>query len=291
MECYLCPHRCGADRGNGIFGSCGMGLEPVVARAYLHMWEEPVISGTKGSGTIFFSGCNLHCVFCQNYDISSKNFGKEIGTGRLRQIYFELIDKGAHNINLVTPTHFTKAILETLQQPLPVPVVWNSSGFETIDTLKHLQGKIQIYLPDLKYYDDATAIRYSNAYDYFHITTTAIKEMYRQVGDYEIDQNGLMKKGVIIRHLIMPGRLDDTRKIIDWVAANFKPGQVMFSLMHQYVPCGKAADYPEINRTITQDEYEEAELYLMESAIEDGFVQESASADKNFVPIWDLTGV
>lgn len=291
MECYLCPHRCGADRENGIFGSCGMGALPVVARAHLHQWEEPVISGTKGSGTVFFSGCNLHCVYCQNYDISHKNFGKEISVERLREIYLELIAQGAHNINLVTPTHFTDSILKSLQEPLAVPVVWNTSGFEVPSTLKKLQGKVQIYLPDLKYSDDLAAIKYSNAYDYFHITTTAIKEMYRQVGNYEINDDGLMTKGVIIRHLLLPGRLEDTKKIIDWVAANFQPGQVMFSLMHQYIPCGRAAEYPELNRTVTQEEYEQAELYLMESPIEDGFVQEETSADKNFVPIWDLTGV
>ncbi|MCQ2362313.1 MAG: radical SAM protein, partial [Acidaminococcaceae bacterium] len=164
-------------------------------------------------------------------------------------------------------------------------------GFEVPSTLKKLQGKVQIYLPDLKYSDDLAAIKYSNAYDYFHITTTAIKEMYRQVGNYEINDDGLMTKGVIIRHLLLPGRLEDTKKIIDWVATNFQPGQVMFSLMHQYIPCGRAAEYPELNRTVTQEEYEQAELYLMESPIEDGFVQEETSADKNFVPIWDLTGV
>lgn len=291
MECYVCPHRCGADRKNGIFGSCHMRWLPVVARAHLHMWEEPVISGTKGSGTVFFSGCNLHCVFCQNYEISAEDFGKEISIQRLKEIYQELIAKGAHNINLVTPTHFTEAILESLAEPLPVPVVWNTSGFETLDTLKKLEGKVQIYLPDLKYADDKAAIKYSNAYDYFRIATSAIKEMYHQVGDYQINEEGLMTKGVIIRHLLMPGMLDNTKRIIDWVAETFQPGQVMFSLMHQYVPCGRAAEFPEINRTVSEDEYEAAELYLMESNIEDGFVQEKEAADKNFVPIWDLTGV
>jgi len=291
MECYVCPHRCGADRKNGIFGSCGMGWNPVVARAHLHMWEEPVISGNRGSGTVFFSGCNLHCVFCQNYDISSKNFGKEISVERLKEIYAELIAKGAHNINLVTPTHFTEAILESLDKPLPVPVVWNTSGFETVDTLRKLRGKVQIYLPDLKYSDDKSAIKYSNAYDYFSITTRAIKKMYNQVGDYQLDRDGVMTKGVIIRHLMLPGYLENTKTIIDWVGNNFKPGQVMFSLMHQYVPCGRVGEFPELNRTITEDEYEAAELYLMESKVEDGFVQEKDSADKNFVPIWDLTGV
>ena len=275
----------------GCFGSCGVGLAPIVARAGLHMWEEPVISGTKGSGTVFFSGCNLHCVFCQNYDISCKGFGKEITIERLKEIYHELIAQGAHNINLVTPTHFTEAVLQSLDEPLPVPVVYNTSGFETQDTLRRLKGKVQIYLPDLKYSDDMAAIKYSNAPYYFRIATEAIKEMYNQVGDYHIDDNGIMTKGVIIRHLIMPGMPDNTKRIIDWVAANFKPGQLMFSLMHQYVPCGRANEYPEINRKVTDEEYKELESYLLQSTIEDGFVQEGDAACKDFIPCFDGTGV
>ena len=275
----------------GCFGSCGVGLAPIVARAGLHMWEEPVISGTKGSGTVFFSGCNLHCVFCQNYDISCKGFGKEITIERLKEMYHELIAQGAHNINLVTPTHFTEAVLQSLAEPLPVPVVYNTSGFETQDTLRRLKGKVQIYLPDLKYSDDMAAIKYSNAPYYFRIATEAIKEMYNQVGDYHIDDNGIMTKGVIIRHLIMPGMPDNTKRIIDWIAANFKPGQVMFSLMHQYVPCGRANEYPEITRKVTDEEYKELESYLLQSTIEDGFVQEGDAACKDFIPCFDGTGV
>ena len=294
--CYVCPHRCGVDRpenmadteGERYFGSCGCGMQPIVARAGLHMWEEPCISGSKGSGTVFFSGCNLHCVFCQNYDISCKGFGKEITIERLQEIYQELIAKGAHNINLVTPTHFTEAVIKSLEKPLPVPVVYNTSGFETQDTLRRLKGKVQIYLPDLKYSDDVAAIKYSNAPYYFRI---AIKEMYRQVGDYELDENGLLKKGVVIRHLILPGMLDNSKRVIDWVANTFKPGQVMFSLMHQYVPCGRAAEYPEINRKVTDEEYAEVEAYLMASTIEDGFVQEGEAACEDFIPCFDGTGV
>lgn len=295
--CYVCPHRCGVDRPenmadtNGCFGSCGVGLASIVARAGLHMWEEPIISGTKGSGTVFFSGCNLHCVFCQNYDISHNGFGKEITIARLKEIYHELIAKGAHNINLVTPTHFTEAVLKSLDEPLPVPVVYNTSGFETQDTLRRLKGKVQIYLPDLKYSDDIAAIKYSNAPNYFRTATEAIKEMYRQVGDYHISDDGIMTKGVIIRHLIMPGMLDNSKRVIDWVASTFKPGQVMFSLMHQYIPCGRAADYPEINRKVTDAEYKELENYLMASTIEDGFVQEGDSACEDFIPCFDGSGV
>ena len=298
--CYVCPHRCGVDRPESMhdtnpehyFGSCGGGMQPIVARAGLHMWEEPIISGTKGSGTVFFSGCNLHCVFCQNYDISHRDgFGKEITIERLKEIYQELIAQGAHNINLVTPTHFTEAVIQSLDAPLPVPVVYNTSGFETQDTLRRLKGKVQIYLPDLKYSDDMAAIKYSNAPSYFRITTEAIKEMHKQVGDYKINDDGIMTSGVLIRHLIMPGMIENTKGVIDWVAKTFKPGQVMFSLMRQYIPCGRAAEYPEINRTVTDEEYAELESYLMNSTIEDGFVQEGEAACKDFIPTFDGTGV
>jgi putative pyruvate formate lyase activating enzyme len=275
----------------GVFGSCGCGMLPIVARAGLHMWEEPCISGTRGSGTVFFSGCNLHCVFCQNYDISCKGFGKEISVARLCEIYMELIAKGAHNINLVTPTHFTEAVLQSLAEPLPVPVVYNTSGFETQDTLRRLQGRVQIYLPDLKYSDDMAAIRYSNAPYYFRTATAAIKEMYRQVGAYELDADGMLVKGVVIRHLILPGMLENTKRVIDWVASTFSPGKVLFSLMHQYVPCGRAAEYPELNRKLTEEEYAEAEDYLLASSIEDGFVQEGDAACEDFIPCFDGTGV
>ena len=193
------------DRNGKMFGSCGCGMQPIVARAGLHMWEEPIISGTRGSGTVFFSGCNLHCVFCQNFGISHNQIGKEITIDRLKEIYQELIAKGAHNINLVTPTHFTEAVIQSLEEPLPVPVVYNTSGYEVWTTLQRLKGKVDIYMPDLKYSDDMAALKYSNAYDYFRITTEAIKEMHHQVGDYVIDDDGIMQKGVLIRHLIMPG--------------------------------------------------------------------------------------
>lgn len=297
--CYVCPHRCGVDRPEsihdttGTFGSCGVGMLPMVSLAAPHLWEEPVISGTdgKGSGAVFFTGCNLHCVFCQNYDITSRMIGKEISVGRLKEIYRELIDKGVHNINLVTPTHFTEAVLQSLDEPLPVPVVYNTSGFETIDTLRRLEGKVQIWLPDLKWSDDQAAIKYSNAWNYWQIARDAILEMYRQVGPYEIGDDGLLRKGVLIRHLIMPGFVENSKAVIDWVAETFQPGQVLFSLMHQYIPCGNAAKYPEINRKVSDEEYREIQDYLFASGIEDGFVQEGEAASGDFVPTWDLTGV
>ncbi len=295
--CYVCPHRCGVDRPQsinsegGIFGSCGCGLQPIVARAGLHMWEEPCISGTRGSGTVFFSGCNLHCVFCQNQKISSGSVGREITVKRLREIYYELIAQGAHNINLVTPTHFAEAVIESLQEPLTVPVVYNTSGFEALDTLRRLEGKIQIYMPDLKYANDISAIKYSNAPYYFRTATQAIKEMYRQVGPYKLDNDGIMKSGVLIRHLILPGQVEDTKKIIDWIAQNFKPGQIMFSLMRQYIPCGRAQEFPEINRKVSDDEYGELEDYLLHSSVEDGFLQEKTAASEDFIPCFDESGV
>ena len=294
--CYICPHRCGVDRpetmsSSGTFGSCGCGMKPIVARAGLHMWEEPCISGTRGSGTVFFSGCNLHCVFCQNYKISCEGFGKEITIPHLQKIYHDLIAQGAHNINLVTPTHFTQAIIESLKEKLSVPVVYNTSGFETIDTLRKLQGKVQIYLPDFKYSDNLAAIKYSNAPDYFRITAAAIKEMHRQTGDYRIDDEGILQSGVVIRHLILPGLVDNSKRVIDWVAETFKPGQVLFSLMHQYIPCGDAAKYPEINRTVSKAEYKEIEAHLFASNIEDGFVQDGDAASCDFIPDFDGTGI
>lgn len=294
--CYICPHRCGVDRpetmsSSGTFGSCGCGMKPIVARAGLHMWEEPCISGTRGSGTVFFSGCNLHCVFCQNHKISCEGFGKEITIPHLQKIYHDLIAQGAHNINLVTPTHFTQAIIESLKEKLSVPVVYNTSGFETIDTLRKLQGKVQIYLPDFKYSDNLAAIKYSNAPDYFRITAAAIKEMHRQTGDYRIDDDGILQSGVVIRHLILPGLVDNSKRVIDWVAETFKPGQVLFSLMHQYIPCGDAAKYPEINRTVSKAEYKEIEAHLFASNIEDGFVQDGDAASCDFIPDFDGTGI
>ena len=289
--CKLCPRQCGVDRESRL-GFCGVGSDPVVARAGLHFWEEPCISGSNGSGTVFFSGCNLRCVFCQNYDISTGVAGKRITVARLKEIYRELIAKGAHNINLVTPTHFADAIAESLSEKLPVPVVYNTNGYESLDTLQKLSGKIQIYLPDLKYSDDAAAWKYSHCKNYFATATAAIREMFRQTGKYILDpETGVLQRGVVIRHLVMPGMLTNTCRVIDFVRENFAPGEVLFSLMRQYVPCGDAASFPEIDRKLTDEEYDAAEEYLFNSGIEDGFVQEKESAGREFIPAFDLTGV
>ena len=288
--CNDCPRKCNAQRKaltDSGKGFCHMGENPVIARADLHFWEEPPISGTNGSGTIFFSGCNLQCVYCQNRKISRGKFGKEITVTELKSAYKELINKGAHNINLVTGTHFIKAIVQSLEDPLPVPVVYNCGGYESTEALKKLEGKISIYLPDLKYADNELAVKYSKAPDYFEIATTAIREMHRQVGNYELDENGIMKKGVIIRHLILPGHLENTKKVIDWVKASFKEGEILFSLMSQFTPTPECNE-ENLLRRLTQEEYDEIEDYLFNSGIEDGFMQELSSASEEYVPPFEL---
>lgn len=296
-NCAICPRRCNVPRKvslkspEGALGFCGMPLLPVVARAALHMWEEPCISGTRGSGTVFFSGCALRCCFCQNSDISAGGFGEEITVERLRQIYLELIEQGAHNINLVNPTHFAAAIAESLSEPLPVPVVYNSGGYESTKALRGLRGKIQVYMPDFKYSDNSAAKKYSGAENYFKTAAAAIKEMFSQTGPYVLDDDGIMQSGVIIRHLILPENIENTLGVIDWVAESFKKGEVLFSLMRQYTPCANAALYPELNRVLTPEEYKRAEDYLLWSGIEDGFLQEQEAAGGEFIPKFDLTGV
>lgn len=293
MLCNLCPRKCNIDRSplteNGK-GFCGMGEQPVLARAALHFWEEPPISGEKGSGTVFFSGCNLKCVFCQNEIISSEKYGKTVSVERLKEIYSELIAQGAHNINLVTPTHYAHAVAESLKTPLPVPVVYNCGGYESISTLKMLEGKISIYIPDLKYADNALAMRYSAAPEYFETATAAILEMYRQTGDYVINDDGIMQKGIIIRHLVLPGQLDNTKRVIDWVKSTFTDGQVLFSLMSQFTP-NKSCRLDELGRRLNKSEYEEIAEYLYDSGIEDGFMQELSSAKEEYIPPFDLSGI
>lgn len=291
--CNICPRKCNAERlplaENGE-GFCGLGGAPRIARAALHFWEEPPISGENGSGTVFFSGCNLGCIFCQNKKISRGRFGKTVTPERLREIYEELINKGAHNINLVTPTHFADAVLASLEPKLAVPVVYNCGGYESVETLKKFEGKIQIYLPDMKYSDNALAKKYSAAPDYFETAKAAVKEMYRQTGKYDIGDDGIMKKGVIIRHLILPGRLENTKKVIDWVKNEFAPGEVLFSLMSQFTPV-EGCNTDELYRRLTKDEYSEIADYLFESGIEDGFMQELSSAKEEYIPPFDLDGV
>jgi putative pyruvate formate lyase activating enzyme len=291
-HCTLCPRCCGALReetsGRGF---CGMGADPVVARAALHFWEEPCISGTRGSGTVFFTGCSLKCVFCQNYQISTKReVGKSVSVEELSDIFQRLVEQGAHNINLVNPTHFALPIAQALKRKkLPVPVVYNSGGYETLETLKMLDGLVDIYLPDFKYANDALAMKYSGAADYVETAKTAIMEMVRQTGAAQFDADGIMMRGTIVRHLILPGNTRNSMAAIDWLANNLPEG-VLVSLMAQYVPCGRAAEYPEIDRKITKREFLKVQDHLFQSGL-DGFVQEMKSASQSFIPPFNLEGV
>ena len=289
MICELCPRRCRVERtATQGHGFCAMPATVHIARAALHMWEEPVISGTRGSGAVFFTGCTLRCVFCQNHQISAENFGKPVTTERLRQIFEELIAQGAHNINLVTPSHFTPWILEALAEPLSVPVVWNCGGYERIETLRTLEGKVQIYLPDLKYAIPQLGKTLSAAEDYFEVTTAAIQEMFRQTGPV-VMEDGLMKSGVIIRHLLLPGQLENTRRVIDWVSRTFRPGDVLFSLMSQYTPQPGAEGF--LARRVRRGEYRAAMEYMENCGITGGFTQDSSSAREEYTPPFDLTGI
>ena len=288
--CNDCPRSCGAvrtpERGSGF---CRMPEQPVLARASLHFDEEPVISGIRGAGTVFFSGCSLRCRFCQNFEISHHNFGKSVSIERLREIYFELIDQGAQNIDLVNPTHFVRPILQSLEGGLPVPVVWNSGGYERLETLRQLEGKVQVYLPDLKYIRSNSARRYSAAPDYFVFAGPALKEMLRQTGPVQLDGDGNILSGTIVRHLILPGCADESIEILEWIAENL-PG-VWISLMAQYLPFGNVDGVDELGRRLTQEEYDRVCDRLFALGLEDGFVQELSSSDEKYIPIFDLTGV
>lgn len=294
--CRGCPRRCSVLRPQSCLpgtaaGACRCGLLPVLARAAAHFGEEPCISGTRGSGAVFFSGCALKCVFCQNMQISRGCFGREVSVSDLRKIFLRLIDEGVHNINLVNPTHFTAAIAQALDEPLPVPVVYNCGGYESVEALAQLEGKVQVYLPDYKYADREPAARYSAAADYPTVAAAAIKEMYRQTGPYVLDGQGIMQRGVLIRHLVLPGSWDNTRHVIDWLTENFAPGEVMFSLMGQYTPCGDLQRWPELTEPLCNAEYADAAAYLLERGWRDGYLQEPDASGCEHIPAFDLTGV
>lgn len=289
MICTLCPRRCGAERtAEAGGGFCRMPGGLRVARAMLHHLEEPPISGQNGAGTVFFSGCTLGCVYCQNGDISAGGFGKDISTARLREIFEELIAQGAHNIELVTPTHFLPWILPALTPRLPVPVVYNCGGYERVETLRALEGLVDVYLPDLKYADGALAAELSGAADYFPVACEAIREMFRQVGPYVLE-DGLLTRGVVIRHLVLPGYLDNTRRVLDWIAETFAPGDVLVSLMSQYTPTANMTG--RLARRVTAAEYRAAADYMRNCGITDGFVQERTSAEEAYTPAFDGEGV
>lgn len=292
MICRLCPRNCGAVRTETSgAGYCRMPEAPVLARAALHMWEEPPISGENGSGTVFFSGCSLGCVFCQNEKISHQDFGKPVTLERLGEICDGLIAQGAHNINFVNPTHYAHVVQALLKNhPLSVPVVWNTGGYDRVETLKSLDGLVDIYLPDLKYLDGGTAKRYSAAADYPEAAQAAIREMVRQTGPVQFGEDGLLKRGVIIRHLILPGQVAQAKAVMDWVAGEFEPGTVLFSLMSQYTPWGDLSACPELDRRLRRGEMASAIAYMENLALP-GFCQERTSAREEYTPSFDLTGI
>lgn len=279
-NCRLCPRECGVNRTAGELGFCGCPDTALVAKTMLHKWEEPVLAGSGGSGAIFFGGCTLRCRYCQNAAISGGAVGKPTDSTRLRQMMEALIDQGAENIDLVTPTHFLPTILPALERPLPVPVVYNCGGYERVETLRALEGKIDIYLPDLKYADAALAGALSGAPDYFPVAARAIREMVRQVGSVQW-QGERVTRGVIIRHLILPGQVENSLRVLDWIGEHFRPGEVLVSLMRQYTPMGGLpAPY---NRRITDEEYDAVLSWMYLNDLE-GFTQEAEAADKGFIP-------
>lgn len=290
--CNLCPRKCSADRESSL-GFCKCRKSIKVARASLHLWEEPCISGKNGAGTVFFSGCNLSCVYCQNEKISHGAFGKEISAEALRDIFLSLIDKGAHNIELVTPTHFVKQIKKALYPKLPVPVIYNCGGYESAETLKSLEGYIDIYMPDMKYSINSLSQKYSSAADYREINLAAIEEMYRQTGDCTFDESGLLKKGVLVRHLVLPNAVLNSKGVIRDFLRLSEGKKLLFSLMAQYTPTGsqRLKQYPELNRKITQKEYDSVLRFLEKFPEIEGYVQELSSAKEDFIPDFDLDGI
>ena len=290
INCKLCPRKCGVDRTKGQLGFCRQPDKIFAARAAAHYWEEPVISGSFGSGAVFFSGCTLKCCFCQNGIISQENLGKEISSAHLREIFLRLIDDGVQNINLVTPTHFLPSILPALEPKLPVPVVYNCGGYERVETLRELEGLVDIYLPDMKYSDAKLAAKLSAAPDYVETAKTAILEMYSQVGPTMIEDD-IIKKGMIVRHLVLPEQIDNSLGVLDWFSKAFPQGDVLFSLMSQYVPMGKAKTMPPFDRTVTEEEYDAVLSYLDFLGIKNGFTQDFSAASEDYIPDFSFEGL
>lgn len=290
MKCSICPRNCGADRSVNT-GVCGAGDKIKIARAAPHYWEEPCLSGENGSGTVFFSGCNLGCVFCQNYDVSHRAYGAEVSDIQLMRTFDKLIEKGVHNLNLVTPSHYVPQLARVLREyKSPVPIVYNSSGYEKADTLKMLEGLIDIYLPDIKYFDSAPALKYSGAADYFEYASSAVLEMYRQTGSIVLDENGIAKKGIIIRHLVLPGNISQAVKVFGWVRDNL-PEDTYISVMRQYTPFGKATEMPPVNRRLSSREYAIVKQKILAMGFENCYFQSSESAKESFIPNFNLEGV
>ena len=292
-KCSLCPRMCNIDR-EVTTGYCGVKNTLRVARAALHFWEEPCISGEEGSGAVFFTGCNLRCVFCQNYQIARAEQGKEITVERLSEIFLELQEKKANNINLVTATHYVPQVVEALKmaksQGLHIPVVYNCGGYETVETLNLLEGLVDIYLPDFKYVDSERAKRYSHAENYPEAAKTALAEMVRQQPRAEFDERGMMKKGVIVRHLMLPGGIKDSKAVVKYLYETYG-NQIFVSLMNQYTPLPHVTDYPEINRKLKKFEYDRLVDYAIALGVENGFIQEGETAEESFIPAFTNEGV
>lgn len=296
MGCNQCPRKCNKERREGdtdSYGYCQVSVRPKVARAALHFWEEPCISGEEGSGTVFFSGCNLRCVYCQNREIAAGVRGKEISVERLAEIFLKLQEKGANNINLVTPSHYYAQIKEALllvKERLHIPVISNTSSYESVEELKKMEGLIDIYLADFKYVSRELADKYSHAKDYPQVATAALSEMFRQVGEPEFDERGIMKKGIIVRHLLLPGCKEDSKAVLNYLYETYGDS-VFISIMNQYTPLSHVEGYPELNRRVTEEEYEEIVDYAIELGIENGFIQEGETAEESFIPAFDGEGV
>ena len=287
--CTICPHNCKINRTKNP-GRCKSTDKIKIALYSIHNFEEPCISGKKGSGTIFFSNCNMNCVFCQNYEISQLGRGKEITIEELANVMIKQQERNVQNINLVTPTSYALRIVEAIKiarkKGLEIPIVYNTNGYESVETLKLLEGYVDIYLPDLKYYYDDLAKKYSKVDNYFEIATKAIQEMYRQVGTPVLDENGVMKKGLMIRHLILPNEVQNSKKVLKWIKENID-SNVYVSIMAQYFPTYKAKEIPEIARKITKEEYEKVENYLYELDLENGYIQELGEHEEEYVPTWE----
>jgi len=292
--CRLCPRRCEVDRLSNEKGFCGAGASSTVALASRHRWEEPCISGTRGSGTVFFSRCNLRCVFCQNYQISREGTGKDLTAAELAELFLRQQDLGAHNINLVSPTPYIPVIAAALRQAknrgLKIPVVYNTSAYENVAALQLLEGLVDIYLPDLKYASEKASCRYSGVKDYFEAATAAVLEMQRQVGTLTFDRDGLARRGLLVRHLVLPGQCDAACRILQWIRSNL-PAGTWVSIMGQYVPLWHARRYPEINRRLTPAEYETVLDYFEEAGLQNGYMQDLSAATEEYVPRFDLSGL
>ena len=289
-KCEICPHRCGVNRIENEIGRCKSTEKVKIALYSLHHFEEPCISGKHGSGTVFFSNCNLSCVYCQNYEISQEGKGKEISIEELANIFLEQQNRHAENINLVTPTSYTLQIIEAIKiakkQGLTIPIIYNTNGYENVDTLKLLEGYIDVYLPDLKYYDNEIGEKYSKIRNYFEIATEAIQEMYRQVGIPKFNEQGMIQKGLMIRHLILPNHIENSKKILKWLKENMDK-QVYIDIMAQYFPTYKAKETKDLNRKLTKEEYQKIEEYVYELDIQNGYMQELGEHEEEYVPKWD----